>query len=145
MTCKQQIVDSHTGEVKSERVLPENFGFVMLFESEIGSLRKLIGDNPKALELLLLLMEQMDKTNSIVASRATLKELLGHSERTITRSIAYLKEKQVITTSRAGSTVIMHVNAKVAWKNGRSKAKFAKFNATVLISQSEQDERQDTA
>ncbi|MHC6051555.1 hypothetical protein ACYT84_07255 [Ralstonia solanacearum] len=81
----------------------------------------------------------MDKTNSIVASRRTLSELLGHSERTINRSISYLKEKQVITTSRSGSSVIIHVNSKVAWKNGRAKAKFAKFNATVLISESEQD------
>ncbi|MBR7998427.1 MULTISPECIES: replication/maintenance protein RepL [Burkholderia cepacia complex] len=139
MTYKQQIVEKKTGKVKSERDLPENFGFVMLFENEISSLRQLITDNPKALALTLLLIEQMDKTNSIVASRRTLSELLGHSERTINRSISYLKEKQVITTSRSGSSVIIHVNSKVAWKNGRAKAKFAKFNATVLISESEQD------
>lgn len=140
MVNENQIVKEKIEEAGSKRRHSESFGFVTLLKNDISSLKQFVSDNPKALELILLLIERMDGTNSIVASRKTLSDLLGHSERTINRSIAYLKEKQIITTSRSGGSVVIHVNSKVSWKKGRGKFNFAKLNATVLLSESEQDE-----
>ncbi len=139
MSLKQQIIDTTTGEVKTEKVLPENHNFVMLFRDQMPALRMIANENPKAQQLLLLLIENMDGANSLVASRETLAELLGHSRATVCRSIKYLKEKAIIDTSRTGNTVILHINAKIVWSSHANKKKYAKFSANVLISDSEQE------
>ncbi|QJP72054.1 helix-turn-helix domain-containing protein [Burkholderia glumae] len=135
MGLRQQIIDSETGEVKSERVLPENFGFVMLYDIGSELMEEMVSENPKAAIMLHRLMRMMDGTNTFIASRETLASLLNTSRATVGRSIAYLKEKKAITTSCVGNITAIHVNSKVAWKNGRAKAKYARFNATVVISE----------
>ena len=139
MSLKQQIIDTATGEVKSEKVLPENHNFVMLFKDQMAALRVIASENPKAHQLLLLLFENMDSANSLVASRETLAEILGHSRATVCRSIKYLKDNAIIDTSRSGNTVILHINAKIVWSSSANNKKYAKFAANVLISESEQE------
>ena len=140
MKNEDQMAKENVEEPTSKKKHSESFGFVTLLKNDISSLKQFASDNPKALELILLLIEKMDGTNSIIASRKTLSDLLGHSERTINRSLAYLKEKQAITTSMIGGSVVIHLNSKVSWKKGRGKFSFAKMKATGLRYESEQAE-----
>ncbi|HDR9189371.1 helix-turn-helix domain-containing protein [Burkholderia cepacia] len=144
MTYEDETINQTNDDAKQKKKHSDSFASVTSLKNDIDTLRPFVSDNPKAVELILLLIERMDGTNSIVASRKTLSDLLGHSERTINRSIAYLKEKQIITTSRSGGSVVIHVNSKVSWKKGRGKFNFAKLNATVLLSESEQDQAEST-
>ena len=114
MTYEDETINQTNDDAKQKKKHSDSFASVTSLKNDIDTLRPFVSDNPKAVELILLLIERMDGTNSIVASRKTLSDLLGHSERTINRSIAYLKEKQIITTSRSGGSVVIHVNSKVS-------------------------------
>ncbi|MCW3498629.1 MULTISPECIES: helix-turn-helix domain-containing protein [Burkholderia] len=138
MSLKQQIVDDKTGEVKSERKLPDNHGFLMMFDVGSELMEEIIDEYPKAAAMLTRMTRMMDGTNTLIASRETLGSLLNMSRGTVGRCIRYLKEKKAITTSTIGNITAIHVNSRIAWKNGLAKAKYAKFNATVIISEKEQ-------
>ncbi|MDM8356163.1 helix-turn-helix domain-containing protein [Pandoraea communis] len=141
---KQQIVDAKTGEIKTEKNLEGNGDFVMVQRPGLKDIRLLTQKDPKAGALFLLLSEHMDTSNSLVVSRETLAELLAVSVSTIARAISCLKKFNYIETSRVGNTTVIHVNAKIVWATFANRKKYAKFNATVLLSESEQEQRRES-
>ena len=61
MSREQRIVDTETGEILSSRKIKPNANFVQFYRNEIGSIRELIKDEPKAASLFLFLSEKMDQ------------------------------------------------------------------------------------
>ena len=51
MSREQRIVDTETGEILSSRKIKPNANFVQFYRNEIGSIRELIKDEPKAASL----------------------------------------------------------------------------------------------
>ena len=51
MSREQRIVDTETGEILSSRKIKPNANFVQFYRNEIGSIRELIKDEPKAVSL----------------------------------------------------------------------------------------------
>ena len=47
---------------------------VQFYRNEIGSIRELIKDEPKAASLFLFLSEKMDQENALIVSQETLSE-----------------------------------------------------------------------
>jgi hypothetical protein len=96
---------------------------------------------PKAAELLLALIQRMQPGSGgvVVASRETMRELLGVSMPTVERSLRVLIAEGWAQRMRIGSAHAMAINDRVAWVGPRGDLPHAVFSATVIASRSEQD------
>lgn len=141
MALERQIIDTDTGEVKSRGTLGENSNFVMLFRNQMSALVELQKSEPKAGALFMFFMEHMDRENALIVSIKTISEILEWSEPTVYRQIKTLKEKNLITTAKSGTSNIYFINSQVAWTTYGNKKEYSRFNASVLISKSEQEYR----
>lgn len=104
----------------------------------------LIHTNPRAAQLLHVLVAHMDEKSALVASHKLLAELCKVSIMTVRRSLAVLSGLNFIQTVRIGSErggVLGYiVNSRVAWADSRDNLKYASFSARVLLTSSEQTE-----
>lgn len=109
----------------------------------------LIAKAPMAARLMHFLVARMNtSTNAVVASQATIGELLGGEEKpvhrnTIRRAIKTLESDKWIETVQIGGkggALAYVVNDRVAWGQERSKLRYSKFSAEVIASSSEQTE-----
>lgn len=141
MALERQIVDRETGEVKSRGSLGENSNFVMLFRNQMSALVELQKAEPKAGALFMFFMEHMDRENALIVSIKTISEILGWSEPTVYRQIKILKDKNLVSIAKSGTSNIYFINSQVAWTTYGNKKEYSKFNANVLISKSEQEYR----
>ena len=99
---------------------------------------------PKASAVLHLLANRVGENNAVVASYPVLAEISGLSVSTIRRAIATLIEGNWIEVRRLGpsSTVNAYVlNDRVAWTRARNDLRYSLFSATVLASETEQEDR----
>ena len=60
-------------------------------------------------------MEHMDRENALIVSIKTISEILEWSEPTVYRQIKVLKEKNLITIAKSGTSNIYFINSQVAW------------------------------
>ena len=141
MALERQIIDTETGEVKSRGSLGENSNFVMLFRNQMSALVELQKAEPKAGALFMFFMEHMDRENALIVSIKTISEILEWSEPTVYRQIKTLKDKNLISIAKSGTSNIYFINSQVAWTTYGNKKEYSKFNANVLISKSEQEYR----
>lgn len=105
---------------------------------------ELIAQAPRAAQLLHLLVANMDKTNALIASQATLARMSNVSVATTKRALHVLTEQAWIQTIRLGGerggALAYIVNSRVAWADSRENLKFARFNARVLVSSQDQED-----
>lgn len=100
---------------------------------------------PKASAVLHLLANRVGEHNAVVASYPTLAEISGLSVSTIRRAIAALVEGNWIEVRRLGpsSTVNAYVlNDRVVWTRARNDLRYSLFSATVITSETEQEDRE---
>ena len=129
------------GETSQSQEGKDNFNFVQLSRNYLKQLRNLARKSPIAHEILYYLVEHMGKTtNAVICSYATLCEVTGVSRPTVGRAIKLLKDDNWIDTVKVGNANAYCVNEKVFWQAGRNQRKYAIFSATVIASESEQDE-----
>ncbi|HDR9764266.1 TPA: replication/maintenance protein RepL [Burkholderia cepacia] len=140
----QQIVDVKTGEVLTQKELAKNHNFVMLFRNGMDDFMKLCAKDGKAAAILVAMIKQMGENNSLIVSRETLAELLNFSIPTIDRKLKYLRDNNFFCISKSGNMNIYTINSNLAWSTYANNRKYSKFSATVLISESEQEERHKT-
>ena len=119
----------------------DNFNFVQVQKSHMKQWRELIQKQPLAAEIMFYFMEVMGKnTNAVVCSYKTLQEITGYSRPSVGRAIKTLRDMNWIDSVRVGSATAYAVNERIAWQSGRNQRKYAIFSATVVASESEQDE-----
>lgn len=109
---------------------------------------QLVRRNGRAAALLHVLVANMDNQAAVVASRATLAQLVGYSEATVKRAVADLREDnwiEVIQLGGKGGVNAYVVNSRVAWADSRDKLDRAVFRATVVTTRQEQTEGVGTA
>lgn len=102
----------------------------------------LVRTNQRAAALLHVLVAHMDHQAAIVASRATLAQLVGYSEATVKRAVSDLRADcwiDVIQLGGKGGVNAYVVNSRVAWADSRERLGTAAFTARVLARQVEQD------
>ena len=108
------------------------------------ALAALIKKNPKAAQLMHILVANMDEKAALVASHKLLAQLCDVSIMTIRRSLAVLVEQNFIQTVRVGSerggVLAYIINSRIAWADSRENLKYATFSARVLITSSENTE-----
>lgn len=83
----------------------------------------------------------LDRENALIVSIKTISEILGWSEPTVYRQIKILKDKNLVSIAKSGTSNIYFINSQVAWTTYGNKKEYSKFNANVLISKSEQEYR----
>ena len=117
----------------------DNYNFVQLSRSYLKQMRELAKKSPLAHEILYYLVEHMGRTtNAVVVSYATLCEITEVSRPTVGRAIKILKDDNWIDAVKIGSATAYCVNARVFWQAAKNQKKYAKFQATIIASQSEQ-------
>lgn len=104
----------------------------------------LCSKQPRAAALLHTLVANMDRRGALVISQSALAELMGCSVATLKRAISALKAGRWIQTIRIGSerggALAYVVNSRVAWGDKRENLRFARFDAVVYASATEQTE-----
>lgn len=117
----------------------KNTRFWQLSQSHIFHIRKLAKSAPAAHQLLMTMVENMNRTNSLVATQKVLASYSGYSVATIKTAIKYLAEHNWIELFKIGNIHGYRVNSRIVWgttPHGRNAA----FNATILLSEEDQRE-----
>lgn len=100
-------------------------------------------NHPKASGILLFLLDQMDGYNAVICSNKVLSEALGISDSSVKRSTKVLKDHEFIAVYKSGSSNVYAVNKNLAWSSWGTNYQYAKFEAKIIISQSEQEETEE--
>ena len=114
--------------------------FLQLEKSSLTAHRNLIRKSPVGAEILSLIWEHMDEDNSLVASQATIAEILGVNQSTVSRAVKVLIDGQWVQRIRIGGAYAFVINSAVVWQKARNQKMYARFKATVLASATEQTE-----
>lgn len=126
--------------VESDNESERNADFVQLYRGGLKPMRQLIRSNPVSAQIFYFFLEHMDWGNSVACSSLVLEEVTGKSRSSVARGIRELKERGFIGTSRMGTTNVYHLNAKLVWSSWANGKRYAKLNATVVLSETEQEE-----
>ena len=114
--------------------------FVQVSKSMLTALATLAVQAPRAHFLLLMLVERMDRENSLLISQDTLCDELNITRPTLQRAVKVLRDENWIDVTKVGTTNVYTINAAVFWQQRTDKKeRFAKFTARVYATSKEQD------
>ena len=115
--------------------------FAMVELQALEGLSGLIDRAPKAAKLIVSLIRRMQPGSGgvIVASRETMREIMGCSMPTVDRSLKILMDEGWVQRIKVGGASALAINRRVAWAGPRGDIQHAVFDATVIASRSEQD------
>lgn len=116
-----------------------NSDFVQLSKLYMDETVSLANHAPAAFMVLMTLVKQMNKANSVMISNESLERICGVSNSTIKRAIKILREQQWIDVLKVGTSNVYRVNSNVFWQD-RADGKWASFQAQVVLNFDEQDE-----
>lgn len=139
MVHEKDKLDFKTGEIK--RV---NANFVQLYDDTLDLIMLMTKENPMALQVFLWLVKYMDDRNALVVSQQAIAESLQLHKNTVYLAVKYLKERSALTVLRSSNTHVYALNAQIVWRDTADAKKFAHFDAKVYLSESEQQEQDDT-
>lgn len=122
--------------------ITRNNRFTMVELAALEGLAGLIQQAPKAAELIVCLIRRMQPGSGgvVVASRETMKEMLGCSMPTLDRALKVLITDGWVQRIKVGGAHALAINHRVAWVGSRGEIQHAVFGATVIASRSEQDQ-----
>lgn len=116
-----------------------NSDFVQLSKIYMDETVDLANRAPAAFTVLMTLVKQMNKVNSVMISNESLERICGISNSTVKRAIKILREQQWIDVLKVGTSNVYRVNSNVFWQD-RADGKWASFQAQVVLNFDEQDE-----
>lgn len=95
-------------------------------------------EEPFANSIFEFLVSEMDGTNSICISMATLEKLFKVTRKTLSRHIKILVDRKFITILKNGNMNVYAVNAYIVWTKGDANLWKAKFKTTMYLDYDEQ-------
>lgn len=116
--------------------------FYQVNKKHSNDLMWLVKANVNAYRILLFLFDHMDKYNAVMCSYNVLEEALEISESTVKRAIKVLKDHGFIYIYKSGTSNVYVTNPDLAWNSWGNNVKYCEFPANVIISASEQAERE---
>lgn len=137
---EQQLREEEAAEQRARKKMKDSpfSNFYQFNREHSKEMIWLAGNHPKAHQILLFLLDQMDNYNVVMCSYAVFQEALEMSKATVTRSIKVLKDHNFITIYRSGTANVYAVNKLLAWSSWGNNYKYAKFDAKIIIAESEQ-------
>ena len=118
----------------------KNKDFVQIYRRHIDDIARLARENGRAYDLFMLLIKYMDGSNALCVSITALSEIHGTCRRTVNRAVKYLRDQGWICVLKSGNTNVYIVNPEVAWTSYGNQKEYCRFNATVLLSSTENAE-----
>ena len=109
-------------------------------QKAVGYLQKLVNEQPKALNILYFIFDNMDEDNALVCNYKVLEETFGYSISTIKRCIKYLKDNKYLYVYKTGVSNIYLADDRLVWEP-YGDTEFSTFHANVIISTSEQEQK----
>ncbi|WP_298493779.1 replication/maintenance protein RepL [uncultured Lactobacillus sp.] len=113
--------------------------FYQVNQANSKYLTKLAVEQPKALAILLFVIENMDGYNALMASYKVFQEKFDISRTTASNCIKYLKEHGFLYVYKSGTSNVYVVNNTLVWKSWGKNTKYCKFPANIILSESEQE------
>ncbi|MFB7000852.1 MULTISPECIES: replication/maintenance protein RepL [Bacillati] len=96
--------------------------------------------NPTGLAVLHFLTSRLTRgSNGVVMSYAAMASAMGIADRTAKTAIAALADARFIQVLKSGKSNVYIINSQVAWQ-GRRGARFAAFNAEIVLAETEQSQ-----
>ncbi len=111
--------------------------FLKVTPEHLKLMEKLMKKNLQAALMYNFFLDNMDKTNALIISYDAMEELFGKSRTTLWRYISFLVDEKVIEVHTTGQSNIYCINASLAWAQTEELKRFARFNASVVISEKE--------
>jgi len=127
--------DSETGEKKAKQ---KSAPFFSWNKQNYKAKVKLAIQEPVANSILEFFVSEMDNTNAICVSMATLEKLFKMGRKTIAKHIKVLVERTFIKIFKIGNMNAYAINAFVVFTQGDANLWKAKFSATMYIDFDEQ-------
>jgi Helix-turn-helix domain len=125
--------------------VPPSGTWVQVDRASLERWGRLTMEHPRASALLQVMIAQMGRNNAIVTSQGILAKLLGCSVRTIQRQLEILTQQNWIEVRHVGPGAngsAYVVNSRVAWSGNRDGIRYALFEATVLVADTDQPDRE---
>lgn len=111
--------------------------FIKVTPEHLKLMERLMKKNLQAALMYNFFLDNMDKTNALIISYDAMEELFGKSRTTLWRYISFLVDEKVIEVHTTGQSNIYCINASLAWAQTEELKRFARFNASVVISEKE--------
>lgn len=118
----------------------KNKDFIQLYRRHVDDIAMLAREQPRAYDLFMLFIKHMDGTNALCVSMLALSEIMKLSRQSLSKSIKYLKDNGWICVLRNGSSNVYIVNPEICWTSYGNQKQYCRFNASVLLSSSENAE-----
>lgn len=140
-TFKKEMLVASNVRLKATQVTGRPITWAQLNLAASEDLRGLMRRNSWAAELVLALIEKMEPGGGgvVIASRETMREILGCSMPTVERALRTIINEGWAQRIRVGGAHALAINSRVAWIGPRGDLSQAVFTATVIASRAEQD------
>ena len=102
---------------------------------------KLMKENPLAYRIWRFLANHMDHYNAVMVSYVALTEVFEVSRTTIYRAIKVLEDNDYIRIYKSGTSNVYTLNDEMVWSSWGSNRPLSKFQANIIISESEQSDK----
>lgn len=135
---KARQADNARAEAAEEHV-KKNVNFLQLSKDAVPELAALAKKNIRAFDLLMLLIQKMDRQNAIMMSSASISTVLGISPATFKRAMAVLRDDRWVQIVKVGTSNAYLVNSRAFWQSYRTH-RVASFNARIITTGAEQKE-----
>lgn len=133
------LVDLKVNEETSEYTASQKSALFYAFNRENYKNKVLLArEEPLANSILEFLISEMDNTNAICISMATLEKLFKLSRQTLSKHIKTLEKRNFIEIFKNGNMNVYAINAFFVWTQGDKNLWKAKFKATMYLNFDEQ-------
>lgn len=133
-----QVLDKKTGEL-----FEGNAPFYQFRKHNFKLIRKLMDENITASKMFMFLVENMnEETNSFIVSQESLSVVLECGRTSVYNATKYLIDNKYVQVLKSGVNNVYCVNADIVWTKRANDLYHARFNTSVYLTSSEQDEEQ---
>jgi hypothetical protein len=126
-------VDEKSGEIKQKSA-----AFYAYNRTNYKNKLQLAMKNPIANSIFEFFVSEMDNTNAMCVSMATLEKLFNLKRNALSKHIKLLSDNNFISIFKIGNMNAYAVNAYVVWTQGDANIWKAKFTATMYLNHDEQ-------
>lgn len=130
---KIPVTEHHDGKIERHST-----AFKKTTDEHFALMELLIKKHSLAALIYNFFVKNMDNTNAIIMSFDAMEEYFGYSRSALSRAIKVLVSNKMLEIQKSGNMNVYCINADLVWAQREDKKKFARFNATVIISGSEQ-------
>ena len=123
--------------LQAQETRRENKGFAQVYPAGWDRLDRLIQQDPQTARLYAFIAREMGPDATLAASRTTLAEALGVSERTVSRYVKALEDMGAIVVLKMGTANVYALNPAEVWKSFDNAKPWAAFNTRTLVSKTE--------